>query len=133
MNSVIKGCLASLIVIGSAQAKEQMVTFHVSATGLGYQNIVTIGNSFTFKNPCNGCTTDPDVLTRIYQTTWQKGLPVPQNSILFAVYRSEEVDQLISKLEGNIAKLSDMNDALTARIDELSKRIQELESARKNP
>ena len=135
MNRIIKGCLFSFLVIGSAQAKEQMVTFHVSGEDpTGSETVLTIGNSALFRFPCNACDRRPAVVTDAAQKNWKNWLPVPtQNSILFTVYRSEEVDTLISKLESNIKDLTVMNDALTTRIDELSKRIQELESARIKP
>jgi hypothetical protein len=135
MNRIIQGYLFSFLVIGSGQAKEQMVTFHVSGEDpTGSQTVVTIGNSALYRFNCNGCDTRPAVVTDAAQKSWRAWIPVAeQNSILFTVYRSEEVDQLVSKLDANIAKLSDMNDALTTRIDELSKRIQQLESPPTKP
>jgi hypothetical protein len=112
----------------SRAMRDRVWTRAVTEEGTGSENTITLGNMFIYRGPCNGCSNDPNVLTRDVQSKWQKQLPVPQNSILFTVYRSEEVDQLISNLESNIANLSNMNDALTDRIKQLSKDVQELKS-----
>jgi hypothetical protein len=89
INRVTKCCLASLMMIGSAQAKDQMVTFHVSGEGHYSFDTVTIGNSYVWRVGCNACDTDPNVITRAFQSgdRWRKALPpdVPENSILVTV------------------------------------------------
>jgi hypothetical protein len=120
-------CLFSFLLVSTIQAKEQMVILHISGEDpTGSQTVMTIGNSALFRFPCNDCDRRPEVVTNVVQQNWQKWLPVPKESILFTVYRSEEVDQLVSKLESNIAKLSDLNDSLTTRIDALAKQVEAL-------
>lgn len=132
MNRIM--CYLFIFMVSTVQAKEQMVTFHVSGEDpTGSQTVMTIGNSALFRFHCDACDRRPEVVTGAVQQHWQEWLPVPKNSILFTVYRSEEVDQLIDKLESNIARLSDLNDALTSRVDALSKQIEEIESVRKKP